>query len=239
MSYDQFRAEQTEKLNTIFEALDAETLDKDSIKSSITSVLEAQATYGKTQYDKKQSQIKKFEEVLDAIGYEGESVKDFAKKFKEDKSAIDTTKTEKEQLVERIKRLEAEDAQRKEEQNRLKAENEKNIITSKLTEAIGNRLKGSKYIIKDLIRENKVTLVDGEVMFVEGDDVVLFDKGVESVLESNADLVVNKQNAGISTTKTIDNDKKSSGLTLEQINKMSPDELKIHMSEIKKIAGVR
>ena len=112
MGYDAFKAEQQEKLDSIFTALDAEDMNRDEIKESITSVLEAQANYGFDQYKKKQSQVRKFEEVLDAIGYEGESVKDFAEKFKQDKSTIDSNKDENQKLLDRIARLEAEDAER-------------------------------------------------------------------------------------------------------------------------------
>lgn len=242
MSYEIFKAEQTQKLNTIFQSLDAGEYDKDEIKQNISSVVELQAKYGHEQYQKKASQIKKFEEVLNSIGYDQEkyqSVKDFAESFKQEKTIIDQTKSEKDQLIERIKRLEAEDAERKTQSEKIKRENEINTIKNKLTETIGDKLKGSKYIIKDLINEGHVKLVDGEVMFVNGDEVMLYDKGIQSVLEANADLVVNNQIPGINTTKTKVNGQPQQSLSLEQINKMGPDELRTHMAEIKKMAGVR
>jgi hypothetical protein len=74
-------------------------------------------------------------------------------------------------------------------------------------------------------------------MFVNGEEVILFDKGVEQVLEANKDLILTTQIAGAGSFKT--NNKTQGTLTLDQINKMSPDQIKANLSEIKKMAGMR
>ncbi len=242
MSYEKFKAEQTGRLEAIYSALDADELNKDDVKTQISSVLEEQAKYGKTQYDKKASQIKKFEDVLGEIGYDSdkeESVKQFAESFKNRNENISDTERSNRELIERLTRLEAEDADRKEQATKLKSENDRNTITTKLTEALGDKLKGSKYVIKDLINEGRVKLIDGEVMFADGEDVVLFDKGVEGVLSSNEDLIVNVQHGGGNTTKTTTKTTTDIGLSRDSINNMSPEDLKANIAEIKKMAGVR
>jgi len=69
-------------------------------------------------------------------------------------------------------------------------------LTAKLTSSIGNTFYGSDYMIKDLIRESKVDLVGGEVVFKKGDEVIAFDAGVAQLKEANKDSLKVVQKGG-------------------------------------------
>ena len=108
-----------------------------------------------------------------------------------------------------------------------------------MNDAIGKKLKASKYIINDLINNKHVSLVDGEVVFMNGEDVVLFEDGLKQVIQDNDDLLLSDQNPGGNTkNRTTKNTNNTTKLSVEQINKMTPAELKKNIDEIKKM-GMR
>lgn len=240
MNETDFTTTQTEALNTVFSKLESGQIDPTEIKSEFTNILESQMKWSKSNYDKKQTQIKSYEQILGELGYDPEKYEnkqDFTATVKNQQKELELTKTEKETLRERIARLEALEKDRVDELTKTKAQNDRNTVANKLTEALGNKLQASKYIINDLINNGSVKVVDGEVMFVNGEEVILFDKGVEQVLEANKDLILTTQIAGAGSFKT--NNKAQGTLTLDQINKMSPEQIKANLSEIKKMAGMR
>lgn len=240
MNENDFTATQTEALTSVFSKIEAGQFDPNDIKSEFTNILESQMKWSKGNYDKKQSQIKTYEQILGELGYDPEKYEnkqDFTTSVKNQQKELEMTKSEKETLRERIARLEALEKDRVDELTKTKAQNDRNTVANKLTEALGNKLQASKYIINDLINNGSVKVVDGEVMFVNGEEVILFDKGVEQVLEANKDLILTTQIAGAGSFKT--NNKAQGTLTLDQINKMTPDQIKANLSEIKKMAGMR
>lgn len=242
MSYEDFSQEQTEKLTNLLTSMDSDEFDKEAVKGGFKELLDKQAEYGKTQYIKTTSKVKKYQDVLAKIGYDPEAydnADEFVNQFKQKVESVDTKTTEYTETLQRLKKLEAERDAEKAQSDKLKAQNERNTIENKLTEELGVKLKGSKYIIKDIINEGKVKLIDGEVMFVDGEDVVLFSNGIQKILDENSDLIVADIKGGVGVLPKGERGRNQSSLTLEMINKMTPEQRRANMSEIKKMANLR
>lgn len=242
MNHEEFSASQNQKLNEVLTTIDSETFDKGTLKETISGLLKAQETYGKESYTKKASQVNKYLEIFGKLGYnkeEHETPENFIEKFKGNNEAIEAKTSEYQLLEARLKKIEGEKAAETERAEALKSANEKNTIESKLSQALEPELKGAKHIVKNLISEGKVKLVDGEVVFVKGTEVVLFEEGIKGVISENEELkkVSIKPGAG-SSSKSVTSPI-SGTISMEAINKMSPAELKANMAHIKKMAGIR
>lgn len=245
MNENDFTATQTEALTSVFSKIEAGQFDPNDIKSEFTNILESQMKWSKGNYDKKQTQIKSYEQILGELGYDPEKYEnkqDFTTSVKNQQKELEMTKSEKETLRERIARLEALEKDRVEELTKTKAINDRNTVTKTLTESIDNKLQGRKlqastYVINDLINTGSAKVIDGEVMGVINGEVVPLDKLIDQVIEKNNDLILTTQIAGAGSFKT--NNKAQGTLTLDQINKMTPDQIKANLSEIKKMAGMR
>jgi len=241
MNYEEFSAQQNEKLSTVLATIDSDSFDKESIKNEITNLLKTQDEYGKTSYSKKAGQVNKYLEVLSKLGYDKESYEnpdDFVTKFNEKNNSVDSRTADYQLMEARLRKIEQEKQAETDRAEQLKSKSDKNTIENKLREALDKELRGSKYIIKDLISDNKVKLIDGEVVFTNGDQVILFEDGVSKLLEENEELRVVNIKPGAGSTSRIIKDSQGK-LSMEAINKMSPEQIKASMAEIKKLAGIR
>jgi hypothetical protein len=243
MNYEDFSAQQNEKLTALLSAIDAESFDKDTVKTDLTHLLKSQDEYGKASYTKKASQVNKYLEMLGKLGYDKDSydnADDFITKLKEKVDKVPTDTDALQVLQARLEKLETEKSAETARAESLKATADKNTIENKLKDALGDKLKGAKFIIKDLIAEKQVKLVDGEVVFVSGDDsVILFEEGIQNILNDNEDLLKVDIKSGAGSTSKSFKDTSTGSLSMEAINKMTPEQIKAHMAQIKKLAGIR
>jgi len=69
-------------------------------------------------------------------------------------------------------------------------------LTERLTKALGDKVVAHDYVIKDLIRNGQVKLVDDAVLWVDGEEETDFDKGVEKFVKANPTLLKNTQKPG-------------------------------------------
>jgi len=69
-------------------------------------------------------------------------------------------------------------------------------LTERLTKALGDKVVAHDYVIKDLIRNGQVKLVDDAVLWVDGEEETDFDKGVEKFVKANPTLLKNTQRPG-------------------------------------------
>lgn len=242
MSYEAFKAEQDAAIAAINTSLESETPDVESIKNAISEVISKQDSYGKTQYDKKQGQIKKFEDILATLGIDKSddtTIKEYAEKFKQEREKIDESKTENQKLMEKIERLETLEREREEEATKLKTENDRSKITEKLNKALEGKFMDVDSKIKVLLYEDALKVVDGDILWKDGESTKSFDKGLESFLKANEKLLLSNQNPGLKTVKPKTAGASDSSLTLEEINKMTPEQIKENLAAIKKAAGSR
>lgn len=242
MNYEEFSAAQNERLTAVLASLDSDQLDKESVKTSFKDLLKTQDEYGKTSYSKKAAQVNKYLDMLNKLGYDKEvhaNPEDFLAKFEDKTKTIETQTSAYQVLEARLKKIESEKLAETERAETLKSENERATIETKLTKALDAELKGTKYIVKDLIADKKVKLVDGEVVFMDGENVVLFEDGIKKIIEDNEDLRKVSIKPGAGSTSKVIKDNVQGSLSLEAINKMSPAEIKANMAAIKKSVGMR
>lgn len=123
------------------------------------------------------------------------------------------------------------------ELNRVKTELSNERLKTKqseldkaLTTAIGDKVFGSRYLIKSLISDNIVDKIDGEIVFKFGDEHVSFDQGVQRVLDDNKDALRTNIAGGSKTTKSAS--KVSDINSIIQAN--DPDTVKANFAEIAK-----
>jgi len=229
-----------EDLNTIEELVKVEDFDINTFVQDVKDTIDDQ----KSKYNKKDTETLKWKGAMKTLGYDREKyesldsfVTDINGKVSK-ASNVDNLSTDKSALEERLALMESKLQKKEQDEIQLKKDNDRCKLEKKLSDTLNGKLKASKYIIKDLINDNKVKMVDNEVVFMDGEDVVLFEDGIQKVIQENEDLVLTDQNTGGNTkpgTKTTNNKTK---LSVEAINKMSPSEIKKNISEIKKM-GMR
>jgi len=245
MNFEEFATTQNEALTNVFTALESESIDKQSVKTQIESLVKNTNEYSKNSYVKQSGKTKALLNVLSELGYDPEAYtnpSEFVSKVKADLTAP-AKQNESDQykiLESRLKSIELEKQASDQRAQDLQRQTEIQTIESRLKEAISTKLKGSKLLIKDQINSNSVKIVDGEVVFVDGDNLIPFAAGITKLINDNQDLVIAdiKPGAGVGKTNSR-NVTQNTVLTIEQINKLSPAEIKAHMAELKKLAGIK
>jgi translation initiation factor 2 beta subunit (eIF-2beta)/eIF-5 len=219
MSYELFEQEQTNKLKAIFASLDAETFDKESVKTEIDKVLKAQANYGKTQYDKKQQQITKFQQTLNEIGYDPEkykSVDEFKLSLKEKVNSANESDLKLKVLNEKISNLESLYNQEKETRSSVEKKAKNEFIKGKLTEVLSPKVFGASAIIENTLLKGELDIVDDVIVTKDGKSL---DDFVTNVLDTHKDAikVEQKSGSGVTPTKNVPNNMSSDDKFIEAI----------------------
>lgn len=218
-----------DELEQIKELLNNENIDKDAVISKVESF----ATDLKTKLRHKDSENLKIKNALKSMGYDKNEHNDldtFVSHISDLKSKTlnNTDASAKIQLLEsKIKEYET-------KETNWKYQQETSNIKDKLQNELSGKLKGSDTIIENLLLRKELKLVDNDVVFVSGDEVESFEKGIEKLLKKHQDLLINPSKEGNRTNNRINTNK--SNLTLEGINKLNRDEALEKISEIKKLA---
>ena len=219
-------------------AINAEDVNKEELVQDLKDTLDDQ----KSKYTNKDKEVLKYKSAMKTLGYSSEEFESLDKftehmnSIKEKATTASSTGNANEELTNKLNLLETKlnAYEQKDKENKAKLDRTK--IEGKLGGELNDKLQGAKYVIKDLINEKRVAVVDDEVVFKNGEDVVLFADGIKSVLEDNKELLKNPQNPGANTKDKNSNNtsnKNKAKYTLEQINKMSPEELKKNIKDIK------
>ena len=145
--------------------------------------------------------LSKIKSALGDIGYESGDVVDFIGDIKKKQQSSDKSKYEKATLEEKLNDLERKWEEAENKAKQLERETIVNKISSKLNDSISDKIYGSKYVIESLINSGRVDMVDGDILFKNGDDFISFDKGIESVLEENKDMLKVNQKSGANTSQ--------------------------------------
>lgn len=118
-----------------------------------------------------------------------------------------------------------------------KAETSKTLEKA-LNEKLSGKLKGHEAIIDNLILRDQVKVIDNDVVFMDNDTPTTLDAGIAKLMTKYADLVIADQNPG-ANTKNKPTSNNVSNITLDSIKKMTPEQIKANLSDIKKLAGSR
>jgi len=216
-------------IDELAEAFAAEDFNKDTVLTDIKDTLADQ----KLKYTTKDKEVLKYKSTIKSLGYNKDEHGDldtFANHINELKSKTITQSEASTKLTlaeSRIKELEL-------KEQTFKRELESSKLQDALNKELGTKLKGSKYIVNDLINSGKVKLVDGDVVFMDGDVPTLFANGIEKVLKENEELLLVDIKTG-SDGKGKTNTNKTN-LTLESINKLTREQAMEKMKEIRALA---
>jgi len=211
--------------------LTADGADKDAIMESVLELVNAEKTKGIETYQKKDKEALKLKNAMKELGYDPDvdgDLDNFVTKSKSKKVDVESSKLTIAQMSEKLTTLETQMAQEKlrADTQRQRADREK--INSKLTSTIGDKIFGSKYIIESLITNGKVKIVDDNVVFSEGDDIIPFDTGINKVLEENKEMLKVAQKNGGGSVK-----KDSNPSTMDFAN-MSVEEVMANIDSVRK-----
>jgi hypothetical protein len=174
--------------------------------------------------NKEAQSLRKYKKALEAAGLsDDDDLEDFLKgKTKTDDSLS-------------LKSLKAELDRVKQERDNERLSSKKKTLQAELTNAIGDKLYGSKYLINSLVSEGVVDMVDGEIVFKYGDEHVNFNDGIKRVLDDNKDALKTNITGGSKTTKF---DSKPSNID-SILKSNDPDAIKANFADIAKELGLK
>jgi len=168
------------------------SIENEETKEAIISLVEAEKEKGISSYRKKDSEVLKLKNTLKELGYDHEkysNVDEFIEDTKKVKDKVSKSSLTIAQLNDKLNDITSQlDSEREAAANAKRLAKE-NKLTAELTKNIGKDFIGSEYLIKDLISEGRVDLVNNEVVFKEGDDIITFDKGLVDLKEKNKGML--------------------------------------------------
>ncbi len=148
----------------------------------------------KSKVNREAENLRKYKKAVEALGYTKETDLDMftaeliSKKTPVDKTDSLTIKA----MNDKIKNMEAE---LNNERNAVKVSK----LSEKLNNALSDKLYGHQYVVKNLINEGQVDLVNGEVVFKNNDEIIDFKTGIENFIQNNKDMLKTVQTPGTGT----------------------------------------
>ena len=173
-----------------------EKAGKSELTAAIAELIQAERQRGIEEVGKRNKEaqnLRKYKKALESAGLtEEDNLEDFIKnKMKPSK--------EEESLT--LKSLKAELDRVKQERDAERLSSKKKSIQSELTNALGDKLYGSKYLINNLINDGTFDVIDGEMVYKNGDEHLSFNDGVTKVLNDNKDMLKTNMNGGAGSKK--------------------------------------
>jgi len=194
------------ELKDIRDAL--EKVDKGSeLFEAVVNLIEGEKERGIDSHRKANNEAKnlrRFKQAMEAIGYDGETDLDeftssLINKTKQSHSE-EPGKLTLDSLNSKIKGLENELKNERERGTQLQQIAKSKTISSKLTESLSDKVYGSDLLVKSLISDGKVDLIDDKVVFIGEEGPISFESGIQNLLEVRKDIVKNNQTPGGQTT---------------------------------------
>jgi hypothetical protein len=172
-----------------------EKIGKTDLMEGIAELISQERNRGIDEVSKRNKEaqnLRKYKLALEAAGLnEGDDLTEFLSK---------KTTTKDDSIS--LKSLKAELDRVKAERDNERLSGKKKTLEAELTNAFGDKVYGSKYLIKDLIANGSVDQIDGEIVFKSGDEHISFAEGIQKVLDNNKDMLRTNQTAGSKTTKS-------------------------------------
>lgn len=152
----------------------------------------------KSKANKEAQNLRKFKTAVEAIGY-GDS--DDLDSFVSSIIKVKNKKPEENTLT--LKTLNEQIESLKTELNSARNKSKHDKIKAKLTEALSDKILGSKYIVDSLVSSNSVDIDGDDVIFKYDGSVVSFQEGIKKVMEDNKDLIKSSLKNGNQTTQGV------------------------------------
>jgi len=225
---------------TVEELLKTITGDSaESIKEEIVNLINIEKEKGIASYNKKDKEVMKFKNALKEIGYDStkyDTIESFLSTYKDEQTQRENASSEEKitinSLNEKIMNLSNTLEKEAQEKTALKLKSDKEMMTNKLTQAIGEKVYGSKFLIESLILNGTVSMQDDNIVWGSGDSAVDLETGVNSFLENNKDIVKSPQNGGSGTPPT-------GSKEVKDFSEMSVDEASANIEELKEHYGIK
>jgi len=217
-------------IDEIKEIFTSDDFNKDTVLADITDTLADQ----KLKYVSKDKEALKVKSALKSMGYNKDEHGDLDA-FTNHINELKSKTINNSEAITKLTLMESKLKEYETKESNWKRESERSKLTDTLTTELGSKLKGSKYIINDLITSGKVKLVDSEVVFMDGETPTLFKNGIEKVLADNADLLISEQNPGANTKGRTNTTTNNKAISLADINKMTPEQIKENMESIRSL----
>lgn len=149
--------------------------------------------FEKSKVNKEAQSMRKFKKAFEALGYsDDEDLEKFTTDLATKKNQPDNKEKENLSLKLLEKKIQDITSELVNERNKTK----QSKISTKLTESLQNKVYGHNYLIRTLIADGKVDLVDDSIVFKNGEDVLSYEDGLNQLLEQNKDIVKTVQNPG-------------------------------------------
>jgi len=187
-----------EELKALLSGADGQ-VDQAKVLEAVQGLVEIEKQKGISLYQKKDGELLKLKSSLKESGYDPEGGKNFkeylselsskAKASSDAEITINSLNSKLSELNEKF--IESQAAQRRASEDSIRES-----LRSKLTQTLGEKVYGSKFVIDTLIAKGDVRKVDDkEVWNIDGADVD-FSTGLEKFLKNNADIVKSSQVTG-------------------------------------------
>jgi len=191
--------------------------------------------------------LRKFKIAFEKLGFNKddslddyiENLKKSAEKAKDADSAkltLESVNSELSNLRKKFELTANELASEKKAKEAIALENKRKSLKLKLTDALKDKVYGHDFVADSLINDGKVDIDKDEVYFKEGENKVAFNDGILKLLEERQDIIKNVQRGGAGSNPTTKDTGKK--YTFEQIEKMSKDDIKANMADIKASLGI-
>jgi hypothetical protein len=207
-----------------------------AVFQSIQEMIEAEKSRGIEETQKRNrenSKLRPFKQAIELMGFDPDSGTQLDEWL--------TTKVKKpvndDNDTLSLKSLQKELNRVKQERDQERQLSKKNRLTADLTNVLGDKVYGSKYLINTLINDGSVDVLDNEIVFKQADGThVDFNTGIKSVLESNKDLIKTKQASGTNSTRT--NNIADTNIQAI-ISSKDPEQIAAHTKEIAAALGLK
>lgn len=185
--------------------------------------------------------LRAYKKALEGIGYNNKlDLDEFMEALEEKLEAAEnvdpqkTSETEKE--LKKLRRdFEKQQKTLEEERERaqkIKTESDRRTLSSKITEAIKEKVYGADLVAENLIANGRVVLEDnGDISWIDGDDTKSFDDGIKAYIESRPDIVRNNQRGGAGSPPGSRASNKK--YDFDKVSSMSKEDIRANLDEIK------
>jgi hypothetical protein len=172
----------------------------EELAEAVMTALESEKERGIASTRKKDKDVLKLKATLKDLGYDKETFDDldsFVENIKKTKDSTVKSELTINTLNDRVNELILDLKKEREAKEAITTKAKVKTLEAELQSTIGDKFFGAKYLIKDLISSGSVDIdEDGNKYFKDGDTLVPWEKGIESLKEKNKDILKVSQSAG-------------------------------------------
>jgi hypothetical protein len=217
------------QLDDIRKKLEASDEGKETFEA-ILDLINAEKEKGifeSSKRNKEAQSLRKYKQILEETGYDisdEENLKDSLSRKSHNKNSDDALT---------LKSLQARLDKAEKERDAERLNSKRKTIQAELTNAIGDKVYGAKFLISSLISDGSVDIVNDEVVFKHGDELLSFQDGVKRTLEENKEMLKTTQSGGSKTNQSR-TDKNIEAILASK----DPSLINSNLSEIAKATGL-